>query len=558
MEIIIIVAGALILAFIYSEYYRRQQDKLLRLRLDKMWAEIPDEDYSAAKLEAIQKYSYRDKEDSNFIDDITWNDVDLDEIFMLINNTGSAIGEEYLYSLLRHPVLKVEELKKRNQLIEYLRENKEHRKQLQFVFHKAGKFKNISVYDTFNNLLGVTSKNIYRHVFQAVLIPLFVTIIPFSMLIGILGIFVMIAYNIGTYMKYKSDIEAWINVYSFILRTLKLSKSISKYKIGELTPYIDKLEKLSTDFNKFKRGSSIVITENTSGDIVGFFLDYLRMMFHIDIIKFYSMLNVLKTKQDSLFELYETIGFLDSMIAIASFRDLLEVKCIPEFITGKDIEISVKELYHPLIDGAVSNSITTNKSVLLTGSNASGKSTFIKTLAINAILAQTVYTCTCSYYKANMFQIASSMALRDSIFESESYYIVEIKSLKRILDKINDEVPVLCFIDEVLRGTNTLERIAASSRILNSIAGKNAMCIAATHDLELTSILGNFADYHFEEQIIDGQVLFDYKLREGKANSRNAIKLLEMLGYPSEIIVSATEAANEFNSTGDWGIISAS
>ena len=122
-----------------------------------------------------------------------------------------------------------------------------------------------------------------------------------------------------------------------------------------------------------------------------------------------------------------------------------------------------------LITKPVKNSIQARKGVLLTGSNASGKSTFLKMVAVQAILAQTVYTCLAKEYEADTFVIASSMSLRDNLESGESYYIVEIKSIKRILDLTSQETyPVLCFVDEVLRGTNTVERIAASSRILQS------------------------------------------------------------------------------------------
>lgn len=96
----------------------------------------------------------------------------------------------------------------------------------------------------------------------------------------------------------------------------------------------------------------------------------------------------------------------------------------------------MKEVYHPLIDNPVCNSITTKGNVLLTGSNASGKSTFLKTIAINSILAQTIGTSLSKEYIAPVYRIYSSMALRDDLANSDSYYIVEIKSLKRILDAV--------------------------------------------------------------------------------------------------------------------------
>ncbi len=131
--------------------------------------------------------------------------------------------------------------------------------------------------------------------------------------------------------------------------------------------------------------------------------------------------------------------------------------------------------------------------------------------------------------------------------------MVEIKSLKRILDAISTETPVLCFVDEVLRGTNTVERISASSKILESMAGKNILCFAATHDIELTALLeGPYVNYHFEEQVEAGDVSFSYRLEAGRAASRNAIRLLGIMGYDETIIRAAEGMAERFVLTGEW------
>ena len=197
------------------------------------------------------------------------------------------------------------------------------------------------------------------------------------------------------------------------------------------------------------------------------------------------------------------------------------------------------------------------RGVLLTGSNASGKSTFLKTAAVNAILAQTIHTCTADRYCAPLFRIYSSMSLRDDMESGESYYMVEIRALKRILDAAGKtETPVLCFVDEVLRGTNTVERIAASSQILASLGARNIFCFAATHDIELTELLRDrFDNYHFEEEVRDGDVAFPYRLLPGKAVTRNAIRLLELMGYDQRIIRLADEQARHFLETGEWRML---
>ncbi len=206
-----------------------------------------------------------------------------------------------------------------------------------------------------------------------------------------------------------------------------------------------------------------------------------------------------------------------------------------------------------MISNPVANNLYEEKSVLITGSNASGKSTFLKTIAINAILAQTVYTCTAKNYVSCFFRIYSSMALKDNLLNNESYYIVEIKSLKRIIDAIDDRVPVLCFVDEVLRGTNTIERIAASSHILKYLSRQNVMCFAATHDIELTHMLvDDYSNYHFTENVQKNDIQFSYELLKGRATSRNAIQLLNIIGFEKSIVKNADELAHKFMEQGVW------
>jgi DNA mismatch repair ATPase MutS len=256
-------------------------------------------------------------------------------------------------------------------------------------------------------------------------------------------------------------------------------------------------------------------------------------------------------------ETYEVIGYIDALISIASYRESLEYYVKPE-LENKNGELSLdcEDIYHPLIKNPVKNSISAEGSVLLTGSNATGKSTFIKTVAINSILAQTIYTCCGVKYRSNYFKTYTSMALQDSLLNNESYFIVEIKSLKRILDNSNDSIPVLCFIDEILRGTNTIERIAASSQVLKHLKSENCLCFAATHDIELTDILKNhYVNYHFQEKIVDNKVIFDYKLYKGRTNSRNAIKLLEITGYDKKIVDDALVSIEEYGSRNEWLIL---
>lgn len=541
-----------------SRYNERENRRKLLIKLKESWGDVPDEEYTSEKFESLKKYYLSIKDDTLDIDNITYNDLDMKQIYMMMNNTGSAIGEEYLYALLRKPVFSEEELLERNRLIKFFSQNEGDRLKLQTILSTMGKVSKVSIYEYINRTDNISTENVLRHYIMAFGLIISIVLIFFYPTIGGPLTVFFIANNIITYYKKKAEIEGYFTVFSYILRMLHEIKRIRKLDIKEIEKYTKKFEIAENAFKKFKNGSVLVISGNAmSGDLADMLLDYVRMLFHVDIIKFNTMLTTLRKNRDILNDLYENIGFIDSMIAAASFRNLIDYYSEPKLVSDTKPFLKVQDIYHPLLEEPVVNSIESVKSVLITGSNASGKSTFIKTMAINGILSQTIYTSLSRSYEASYFRVYSSMALRDDIFSNESYYIVEIKSLKRILDKINGEIPVLCFVDEVLRGTNTLERIAASTQILHSLSKGNALCFAATHDIELTHILEQyFNNYHFMERVKDQNILFDYKLNSGRAVSKNAIKLLGIMGYSEEIIENANNLANDFLANGIWNQLS--
>ena len=154
------------------------------------------------------------------------------------------------------------------------------------------------------------------------------------------------------------------------------------------------------------------------------------------------------------------------------------------------------------------------------------------------------------------YHVLSSMSLKDDILNHDSYFMVEIKALKRIFDyrSENPDKKVLCFVDEVLRGTNTVERIACATQILKAFDSDNILCFAATHDIELTDLLKEqYENYHFDEEIKEDDVLFNYLIKPGKATSRNAIRLLSLMGFPENIIDKANNMAKDFTENGVWG-----
>jgi DNA mismatch repair ATPase MutS len=506
-------------------------------------------------MHSISSYHKNIKASKAFlVDDITWNDLNMNEVFGRINNAQSSVGEEFLYNMLRAPLFDEIKLKKEDSIIEYFQYNEKDRVKIQYVIAKLGKNKKACISDFFNKELIVSHKQTYYSILSY--IPIISIGLFFFNKIAILLVIASIAYNSFLHLFLFRKNEYEMQRFNYIISLVRCAERIKKLNIAEIESNFSMIE---GNINNLKSLKSMFFTF-FNPDVINdmdIFMDYIKMFFLIDVIKFERIKLIIGANKDSLKDIYEFVGAIDSFISIASYRRSLKYFTKPMFDNCKNTKhLSFKDIYHPLISEPVSNSCEIHKSILVSGSNASGKSTFLKTIAINSILAQTIYTCLASEYKSSFIKTYTSMALRDDIIGNDSYYIVEIKSLKRIMEAINDNITCLCFIDEILRGTNTVERISASSEVLNYIANSNCICISATHDVELTSILKKvFENYHFHENITMGQITFDYKLYSGKAETRNAIKLLSNMGYSTDIVSRAENRAKNFLDSGIWNEI---
>lgn len=555
--IFVFVIFCVIALFMLKGFYDEQnRKKKFILFLKEHYGELPErEEYKPGEMDKISTY-YRQHEMTGFhIDDTTWNDLNMDSIFKQMNYTYSAAGEEYLYYLLRTPMQDTGNIDILEKHIGFFADNEKERVKYQTCFAEIGKTGKYSIYDYLNylNLLGERSNKL--HILCNLAIALSVLCLFFSVQLGVVLLVVAVARNIIIYYKQKSDIDPYITSFSYIFRLLKNVAAMQKLPAAGFEEEMNILGECCRAMGKFKSGSYIIMSQermNASSNPLELILDYLRMIFHLDLMKFNSMLSEVRKNAGAVDRMLTVVGYMETTIAIGCYRVSRERYCIPEL--GRSKGFKAENLYHPMIGEPVKNNIMTDRGVLLTGSNASGKSTFLKAVAVNAILAQTIHTCLADSYSGSLYRIMSSMALRDDLSGGDSYYIVEIKSLKRILNTAAEEGnPVLCFVDEVLRGTNTVERIAASTQILKSLSQGNVICFAATHDIELTHLLEDlYKNYHFEEEIIDNDVVFNYKLKKGRAVTRNAIKLLSVIGYEQVIIEKAEAQAESFLSSGVW------
>ena len=542
---------------------RRQKNKFIK-RIRQSWGRKPDTACSAEEYESISHYFKNELFEPNtyWVDDITWNDCDMDRLFKSAAATMSSPGDSVLYAWLRKPSFDVKELRERERLIEFIRSDEKTREKLLLVLAETGRMKGLSFYDYLAELRNAEKIGSGKFIALGICMLAGIIMLFVNPLIGIGIILPTIAVNIAVYLRSKDTTKMQIRSFSCILKMIRCAEKICALQVPGFAEISAELSEAAGKLASFKKGAFLVTSSGRIGTgLADMLLEYMKLFFHADLIKFDQMLDSVSGNEEACLALLRGIGTLDAACAAASFRESLPVFCSPEFTeaggpeTEEKIIIQAKGMIHPLLQNAVPNSFTVSGGNLITGSNASGKSTFLKSTAISQILAQSIMTVPAEEWKAPFLRVFSSMALTDDLVKGESYFIVEIRSLKRIMDAASDGsgIPVLGIVDEVLRGTNTIERISASSQILRRIAGERMIIFAATHDIELTYILdGVYRNLHFEEEVREKDVVFNYKLVEGRALSRNAIALLQITGYDESVVSGARAQAERFEKTGEW------
>ena len=567
-----IFAGAMLLfvLLIMGKGYldSKHSEKDFIKKLHKEYGAENNREYKSDELNAHISMYYRKHEAGHQIDDITWNDLNLDDVYRKINYSHSAAGDEYLYYKLRTPIQRTEELEHFESHVRYFMEHEEERVAMQLQFARLGRMGKYSLYEYLDYLDTLGERNSIRYFLAIILVFLAVGMMFYSTPVGLCALLIILCRNMIFYFKEQKEIEPYITSFHYIARLLSAANSIAGVPVEEIADERKALRDGYRAMENFRRNSFIVLSGNgrvsSSSNFLEVILDYLKMIFYLDLIKFNQMLRAVRTYQAEIDNLVTVIGALESAVVVGEYRASLNGEyCVPEFVkepngAGRENAfLKIEQLYHPLLNNPVKNDIEVKRGVLLTGSNASGKSTFLRAAALNVILAQTIHTSLAVSYRASVFQVYSSMSLQDDLESGDSYYMVEVKSIRRILEHVREAEKnhqhVLCFVDEVLRGTNTVERIAASTQILRALAGENAICFAATHDLELTKLLADVYDnYHFEEEIAEDDIFFPYRLQKGPAVSRNAIALLKALGYEDELVADAEAMAQTFMQTGKW------
>lgn len=468
-------------------------------------------------------------------------DIDLfgsHSLYEHLNRTSTVIGSEKLAHSLLHTQNK-EALKNSQEAVSEIAEDLEWRQAFQ-VYAKLGKDsqeirnyiehwqdsqQSISIVSSILAFvfpaLGLTSMILLWQTgqvywFNAGMILFVVNMLLFSAVVG------KIRNEIGK----TERIGAALSAYSEMLKLIENRKWKSK-KLQEIHSKVHSKNQAASTL--LKEASKIYENMDSINNGVAVFGLNGTIQFHVHIFR--QLVKWKKNHRESIGQWIEQIAEVESILSFSNFQVNNPEYCFPD-LSGE--QISFEELGHPLIskEKRVCNSISFEQErfVILTGSNMSGKSTFLRTLGIGVILSNAgsvVPAKSASFYP---IPLLVSMRLSDSLEESTSYFFSEVKRLKLIIDNLN-QGPAFVLLDEILRGTNSDDKQNGTIGIVQQMVRLNAIGMIATHDLEVCETTNSHPAYLknkcFEVEIRDNDLFFDYKLRDGICQNKSATFIMK-------------------------------
>jgi len=522
-------------------------------KLKQSFGEPKDESFD---FEMIDRY-FRKKNHSNSFQEIsekTSNDLDIEELFTFIDRTTSKVGQQYLFNKLRTIPSDRNDVEAYEDIINRFTTDIEFRITIQLLLKKLDKKEAYYIPSLFQEehiqspkwfwLVRLLS---FLSIISLLVLPIYPQI--FFVLLGLFAI------NMGLHYWNKRNLFQYIVSIPQLLVLNSIARNLFKesdFKL--LNPGLGESLKV-TDSIKY-RMSVLRLDSSLQGELASVLwgiVELVKILFLVEPLILFGVLRQLDNKREEIEELFRFVGGIDSILSISALREGLDLYCTPTVSDIKD-GIIAKDIYHPLIRNCVNNSIHVNqKSILITGSNMSGKTSFIRTIGINALTGLTLNTCFAAKFSLPILKIHSAIRISDDLMNDRSFYFQEVVTIKNMIENSHNDHSNLFLLDEIFKGTNTIERISAGKAVLSYLAKGNNFVLVSTHDIELAELLDEeFELHHFSEKVDNKTVDFDYKLKNGKLKNRNAIKILEINEYPELIIQEALRITDTLdNSTLD-------
>lgn len=489
-------------------------------------------------------------DESASIDDRTWDDLTLDSVFAAIDRTESSIGQQVLYHRLRSAPV-ADNLEAFDALTARMMSNLDERERAQIVLARLrdpagydlwalvqpGALETQPWHVSFPLIGGAVLAGLLLNPFWPGLWLVVVVLAPANLVLRVVSA-----------RRLASVLGAFRQVGPLLTAAAALSPLADgpwSAITGPLRAGLPRLARL----RRYARWVGRDSAPAAAGDIASTALEYLNLLFLLDLNALYFAAREIKACGPSLLSVIAAVGEIDAAISVASFR----AGCrwtTPEFDEpGKPA--AFEGLRHPLIEHAVPNTIALAPpyGVLVTGSNMSGKTTLLRTLGVTVIMAQMIKTCIAESSHSPVLRVRSCIGRSDDLLQGKSYYLGKVEAVLELVAASARRDQHLLLFDELFRGTNAVERIAAGEAVLRHITRTDRhIAIAATHDGELLDLLRDrYRPFHFTDRLDADGLVFEYRLQPGPATTRNAIALLKLHGAPAGVVARALELASELD-----------
>ena len=493
-------------------------------------------------MRAVSRYFRDIAAGEQSLPDREWADLDMDAVFACLDRTASWPGQHLLYARLRSEALSFSDLRQFDAAVSRLAGDTAERSRIQRILERLRHAPASTLPALFSGALPALGRG-------ARLIPL-LTVVSLATLVAtawqpklIVGVVLLILVNLAVRLSLQSRLEAFLPAVRSLDTMLRTAKALASVSTPELAATVAPLSRRDAHLALVGRATRWLSFEPRGNVVIDSFYWYVNLLFLLDVSAFAWAADALRARSASLRAMYEALGTIDVMCSVAVLRGEERRWCRPVFRAARARALDAIAVSHPLMEQPVANSVHIDgRNILLTGSNMSGKSTFIRTLGVNAVLARTIHTVFAEAWTGPLLSVRSSIGRADSLLDGTSYYRAEVDAIGAFFHAEGGDQR-LFLIDELFRGTNSIERIAAAQAVLTELDRGDAIVIIATHDVELLELVPGYAPFHFREEVRDGALTFDYRLHEGASSTRNALAILELAGYPAGVVVRARQTA---------------
>jgi hypothetical protein len=498
--------------------------------------------YTATKPAPIHRDSPKVCLECDLVEDRIWQDLEMGMVFMRFDRSITPLGAQYLHGLLSKYEHNLELLNNNANTCRIWNANPEARQALNSVLQQMNSEESATVTNLLNDPT-LKVQRLYRLFYLLSGASVVCTVGCFFshwfllIAVGIWAINICLNWFYGARVRMQtSGLGGLAILLSCVPKTIRALQGTTFHEIQELSA----LAYASRDLRR--KISRIFLSRYASDYLIRIIIDYLNM-FYLFELSFSCRAIVATNEQRAMcLKVHSIIGRLDAFQGISTALSEYPFFCVPELKTGRTF--SVEDLYHPLVSKPVCNTVHgSGNSILLSGTNMSGKTTFMKAMAINLLFSQTIGICLARKAIMPPARLKTMIVRKDAIIGGRSHFFSEAIELRHMLQEAEQAKRDYWFIiDEIFRGTNSIERVAAGGALLNYLT-RRSLVFASTHDLELSNLLRHeFDSFYFSEVIVGEDARFDYLIKKGTCQSRNAIKLMILAGYPKEVI----DEANRF------------